>query len=91
MRVPFKGTLSTSSRAQAQRERNQEMDETDLALKKCKDGDRQAKSKLIKSLKSKGLDSDQPAVEREMELLAEKRFREKSSGKLSQLFITTLY
>lgn len=95
--APFKGNLSDSTRAIAQRERAAQKDAEALALSKAKDGDRAAKHQLKKRLKKDSAYISAPMAKKEAirakveEELDENRFRSWSSGKLSHYIITVFY
>ena len=84
--VPYKGELSSSSRAVAQRDRATMLDEEGQALKKSGDADRAAKSVLLNKIKKseKYLALSKEGKEQmeaaELEELQEKRFRQQKSG-----------
>lgn len=95
--VPFRGNLSDSARAAAQRERAAMRDAEESDLAKAKAGDRAAKYQLRKRL---GEDAEykqasqgkKDAIFAKLEEdLDEKRFRARKSGKLSQLLTMAFY
>lgn len=97
LRVPYKGPLSNSDRAIAQRTRAATRSEEEDALHQAKAGDRsakyQAKKRLEKDEKYCSATSAKQTVllSEAEEALAEARFRDMKSGKLSQHFITYIY
>jgi hypothetical protein len=88
---PFKGPLSASSRAVAQRDRKATFTAEEEALVAAGDADRSAKSNLMKKIRKVEKEGDVVYVKAETEKLEEKRYKEKKSSKLTQLFITVLY
>jgi hypothetical protein len=95
--VPFKGELSNSNQAMAQRDRAASLDEEGKAIERAKASDRSAKRQLHKKVKASETYLAQSEEDRDMYLQAQeeeaatKRYKEKRSGKLSLFFITTVY
>jgi hypothetical protein len=92
--MPFKGKLSNTARAVEQRTRAALRDSEHKALEMAKDSDRAAKYQLKKKLlkdpeyvKASATEQEK-CLTKEEEKLAERRFKDKKSGKLSQYFIT---
>jgi hypothetical protein len=95
LRVPFKGQLSYGSRAIAQRDRVALLSQEGKVLEAAKSSDRAAKYQLIKRLegkdeKYKSISKAKQAeyLEAKLEELADIRFKEYKSSKLTRLFIT---
>jgi hypothetical protein len=95
--VPFKGKLSDSARAIEQRTRAALRDEEATAVERAKDSDRAARYQLKKRLEKDpeyvkaSLMQREKRLAKEEEKLADRRFQDNKSGKLSQFFITYLY
>lgn len=95
--MPFKGELSNSTRAVQQRDRNATRDMETKAIDDAHAADRQAKYQLKKRIKKSaryqalGDVAQKALLTTEEEKLNESRFDSKKSGKLSHLFITSLY
>lgn len=82
-------------RAIQQRARDAQRSEEEAALKKAHDSDRQAKQQMKKKLKKNNTylaledkNARNQMMEQHWEILEQKRYDSKRSGKLSQLFIT---
>jgi hypothetical protein len=75
----------------AQRDRKATFTAKEEALVAAGDADRSAKSNLIKKIRKVEKEGDVVYVKAETEKLKEKRYKEKKSSKLTQLFITVLY
>jgi hypothetical protein len=88
---PFKGLLSASSRAVAQRDQKVTLTAEEEALAAAGDADRSAKSNLMNKIRKVKKDGDVVYVKAETEKLEEKRYKEQKSSMLTQPFITVLY
>jgi hypothetical protein len=75
----------------AQRDQKATFTAKEEALVAASNADRSAKSNLIKKIRKVKKEGDVVYVKAKTEKLKEKRYKEKKSSKLTQLFITVLY